>query len=244
MKPHRVLIDGDRVRRPAGWWTPTVHAFLRHLRDVGFDRAPRPLALADGWETLALIPGDSGADGWGRVVSAAGLRAFATLLRDFHEATRGFRPPPDAAWALDYGPGDVICHGDFGPWNAVWDGDTPVGLVDFDYAGPGDRLLDVAYALEFTAPFRSDHEAMTHMRHPVPPDRPNRIEIFAEAYGMTSTAGLVDAVAARQRLTITHVAQLAHKGLRLQTQWVAEGYLAELAGRAEWTEGHRSLLEA
>ncbi|GLZ77802.1 phosphotransferase [Actinorhabdospora filicis] len=244
MTGDRVLIDGDRVRRPAGWWTPTVHDFLRHLHDVGFDRVPRPLDLADGWETLALIPGDSGAEGWGRVISDDGLRAFAALLRDFHEAARGYRPPPGAAWALDYGPGDVICHGDFGPWNAVWHGDEPVGLVDFDFAGPGDRLLDIAYALEFTAPFRSDDEAMTHLRHPVPPDRPRRIELFAEAYGMASTAGLVDAVIARQRLTITHVRQLARRGLRPQRDWVEEGYLAELEQRAVWSERHRVLLDA
>ena len=36
---------GDTVRRPAGPWTPAVHALLVHLHDVGFDGAPRSLGL-------------------------------------------------------------------------------------------------------------------------------------------------------------------------------------------------------
>lgn len=34
---------GDTVRRPAGPWTDAVDALLRHLHDVGFPGAPRPL---------------------------------------------------------------------------------------------------------------------------------------------------------------------------------------------------------
>ena len=33
--------DGGRVVRPAGPWTPTTHALLRHLHEVGFTACPR-----------------------------------------------------------------------------------------------------------------------------------------------------------------------------------------------------------
>ena len=36
---------GHTVRRPAGPWSPSVHAFLRHLDDVGFTGAPRSLGF-------------------------------------------------------------------------------------------------------------------------------------------------------------------------------------------------------
>jgi hypothetical protein len=42
-----VVRVGDTVRRPAGPWTPAVHALLDHLHGVGFHGAPRPLGLDD-----------------------------------------------------------------------------------------------------------------------------------------------------------------------------------------------------
>ena len=49
---------GDTVRRPAGVWTPAVHALLHHLHTVGFQGAPRPLGLDEqGREVLTFIPG-------------------------------------------------------------------------------------------------------------------------------------------------------------------------------------------
>ncbi|MFE9500330.1 phosphotransferase [Streptomyces collinus] len=27
---------------------------------------------------------------------------------------------------------EVICHGDFGPWNTVWRGAQPIGIIDWE----------------------------------------------------------------------------------------------------------------
>src|SRR5262245_23005675 len=149
----RVSVQTDRVTRPAYPWTPTLHALLLHLTANGFDAVPRPIGIADGMETLSFIPGESGVAGWAKIVPEDGLRAFARFLRRYHEATMRFDPPPEGArWAFRSGaaaPGEAICHGDFGVWNVVWRGDEPVGLLDFDFAEPGDPLLDVAYALQY-----------------------------------------------------------------------------------------------
>ncbi|MBB5959993.1 hypothetical protein FHS29_006615 [Saccharothrix tamanrassetensis] len=219
-----------------------VHAFLEYLHSVGFDRVPKPLGLTGSREVLTHIPGDSGADGWARVVPDEGLRGFARLLRDFHEASRGFVVPEDAAWALPADvTGGVVCHGDFGPWNVVWDGLVPVGLLDFDFARPGDPLDDVAYALEFVAPFRSDEEAVRWLGFAGPPDRWSRIEIFAEAYGLSDTGGLVDAVVRRQEQTIRDVESLARHGVEPQRSWVDGGVLDDLRGKVEWSRANREL---
>jgi hypothetical protein len=239
----RVAVVGDQVYRPAGWWTPTVHALLNHLHDVGFTRVPKPWGVVDGREVLGFIPGDSGADGWRRVVPEAGLRAMARLLRDYHEAVAGFVAPPDARWALADGPagaGQVVCHGDVGPWNVVWDGLAPVGLVDFDLAQPGAALDDVAYALEYTAPFRDDVQAMRWQGFDAPPDRARRVEVFAEEYGLSTVDGLVDAVTRRQETTTVRVRALADLGLEPQRTWVAEGFCDELAARVQWSKDNRA----
>ncbi|MGV9364612.1 phosphotransferase [Amycolatopsis sp. NPDC003731] len=73
----------------------------------------------------------------------------------------GVRPATTTPWPASgltwfTGTGEVVCHGDFGPWNVVWRGGQPVGILDWDYARPAPRLHDVAYALEYVAPFRDD----------------------------------------------------------------------------------------
>ncbi|GAA1348212.1 aminoglycoside phosphotransferase family protein [Saccharothrix algeriensis] len=243
MGEREIVVADGRVSRPAGWWSPVVHAFLEHLRGVGFDRAPRPLGFDGDREVLTHISGDSGAEGWSRVVPEEGLRGFARLLRDFHEASRGFVAPEGAEWALppDEASG-VVCHGDFGPWNVVWDGSTPVGLLDFDFARPGDPVDDVAYALEYVAPFRADAEALHWHRFTTPPDRRARIETFAGAYGLADTDGLVDAVIRRQERTVRDVAALAARGVEPQRSWVESGVLTTLRQRAEWSRAHRHLV--
>ncbi|MEU4246059.1 aminoglycoside phosphotransferase family protein [Amycolatopsis sp. NPDC026612] len=247
-QPHRRVVRiGDTVRRPVHPWTPAVHALLRHLADAGFPAAPRVLGIDDeGREVLTYLPGESGPDGWGKVVGEAGLAAFARLLRDYHDAVAGFRPAADLTWCTGttaIGDGEVICHGDFGPWNTVWRGERPVGILDWDYARPAARIHDVAYALEYVAPFRDDAECLRNLRHPVPPDRRRRLELFAEAYGLTSTAGLVDAVLDVQRSVREEVRRAAARGHQPQARWAAEGYLDELAARFAWSRTHRHLFE-
>ncbi|MEV5905630.1 aminoglycoside phosphotransferase family protein [Streptomyces sp. NBC_00015] len=243
----RVVRIGDTVRRPVQPWTPTIHALLSHLEKVGFAGAPRPLGIDDeGREVLTYLEGESGPRGWAKVVDGQGLRNFALLLRDFHDACEGFSPAPGATWATGAGgPGDgeVVCHGDFGPWNVVWQGDRPVGIIDWDFARPAPRLHDVAYALEYVAPFRDDAECLRWLSHPVPPDRRLRLEQFCSAYGLDSTVGVVDAVIAGQRANADLVRRLAERGHEPQATWAAGGLLSELDRRIAWSEAHRHLVE-
>jgi Phosphotransferase enzyme family len=95
-------------------------------------------------------------------------------------------------------PGEIICHGDFGPWNTVWrDGDI-AGLIGWDHARPAPPLFDVAYALEYAAPFRDNEECVRRLRYPAPPDR-RRIEVFCDAYGIAVPADIGALVAKQQR---------------------------------------------
>ncbi|MEU6260557.1 aminoglycoside phosphotransferase family protein [Streptomyces sp. NPDC047043] len=243
----RVVRIGNTVRRPAQPWTPTTHALLAHLENVGFAHAPRPLGFDDeGREILTHIEGESGPAGWANVVPDDGLRAFARLLRAYHDACADFTPPPGATWPPGGAGPDtqgVVCHGDFGPWNIVWRDGQPVGIIDWDFARPGPRVHDVAYALEYVAPFRDDTECVRRLRYPVPPDRRRRLELFCTAYGLESTEGMVDAVIDRQRDTAAAVRQLAAQGHEPQATWVAAGFPAELDARAAWSNAHRHLFE-
>jgi Ser/Thr protein kinase RdoA (MazF antagonist) len=59
------------------------------------------------------------------------VAAAMRLLRRYHDSFQN----------------DVICHGDFGPWNLVWREGLPVAIIDFDNIYAGDPAEDVAYTL-------------------------------------------------------------------------------------------------
>src|SRR6266704_1079831 len=149
---------GDRVRRPTGPWSPAVHEYLRHLAAAGFEGSPRVLATGDGWEDLTYIEGEVAADpdwqpGRGNRLppQARTDRALAgagRLLRALHEAAAGFEPTVTTYRFHPHPPlpGEVVSHGDLGPWNTVYRDGAPVAFIDWDGAEPVDPLADLADA--------------------------------------------------------------------------------------------------
>ncbi|WP_151082520.1 phosphotransferase enzyme family protein [Nocardioides cynanchi] len=245
-----IEIVGDVVRRPAQAWTPTVHAFLRHLRSAGLDCVPEPIGIDAEIETLGYLPGASGRDGWFASHSLDGLTSAARLLRRIHDASVGWVPPVEAVWAAlptsgqaADGAETVLCHGDPGPWNFVWDGERAVGLIDWDFLHPGSRLDDVAYALRWFAPARSDEHALDWHHFPEVPDRRERIKAFLTAYGDLPAFDRVEAIARRMEATMAVERAFAEAGVEPQRTWVAEGHLDDQAAEVAWVHAHRALLE-
>lgn len=154
-----VVRVGDTVRRPAGGWTPAVHALLDHLWSVGFRGAPRPLGLDErGREVLTFVPGPVAWPAhFHRLHGDDQLRRVARLVRDFHDAVAGFTPPPDARWnTLIPADGDeIIAHHDLAPWNLVLN-DERWTFIDWDTAAPGTRLWDLAYAIRAFVPLSAN----------------------------------------------------------------------------------------
>jgi len=146
-----VVRVGDTVRRPAGPWTPAVHALLNHLHGAGFRGAPRPLGIDEqGREVLTFIPGTvAWPDRFSMLGSAARLADVARLIRGFHDAVRDFTPPPDARWQvlIPAEGSEIIAHHDLAPWNLVVGDGGGCAFIDWDCAAPGSRLWDVAYAI-------------------------------------------------------------------------------------------------
>jgi hypothetical protein len=70
-----------------------------------------------------------------------------------------------------------------------------------------------------------------------------RSQLFATAYGLTSTAGLVDAVIDVQQDGIEQVRRPAEQGHQPQVRWVADGHLDDLGRRVAWSRASRHLFE-
>ncbi|MDQ6744014.1 MAG: aminoglycoside phosphotransferase family protein, partial [Candidatus Dormibacteraeota bacterium] len=132
-----VVRVGDTVRRPAGPWTPAVHALLRHLHDVGFDGAPLPVGLdVEGREVLTFLPGTvPWPDRFELLEPSERLVGAARLIRHFHDAVASFSPPAGASWqVLIPAEGDeIIAHNDLAPWNLVI-GQSRCAFIDWDAA--------------------------------------------------------------------------------------------------------------
>lgn len=170
-----VVRTGSTVRKPATAATPAVEALLKHLASVGFSGAPRTLGRdALGRHVLEYVPGKM-AD---RLppLAAHGLRDLGRLVRDFHDAAAGFQPPAAAQWQVVIPPDreELICHHDLAPWNLVRDGDRWV-FVDWDGAGPGSRLWDLAYAVHGFVPLHAGGD---------PVIEGPRLRALADGYGL------------------------------------------------------------
>lgn len=141
-----VVRIGATARKPAVPATPAVAALLDHLERANFSGAPRNLGRdSDDRHVLEFVPGPM-ADTVGPM-TVDELGRVGGLIRDLHDALADFEPPPDAQWNVVVPPdrADLICHHDLAPWNLVRSADRWV-FIDWDGAGPGSRLWDLAYA--------------------------------------------------------------------------------------------------
>jgi phosphotransferase family enzyme len=149
---------GSITRRKAGPWSSRVHEFLGFLRHSGFKNGPEVFGFDErGNELLTFIPGEVGnyplSDS---IRSERALFSAAKLLRQLHDCSVDFIPNRMTGWMFPARePVEVICHGDFAPYNCVFSNDEAVGIIDFDTAHPGSRRWDLAYALYRFAPMTS-----------------------------------------------------------------------------------------
>ncbi|WP_311028730.1 aminoglycoside phosphotransferase family protein [Mesorhizobium koreense] len=191
MQTKDVVRIGHTVRRPCTDRTADVHRLLRHLEATGQAIAPRPLGIdAEGRQMLSYIPG--------RVInrtpaglSNARLRSAAALIRQFHDATAGTPLARDQ---------EIVMHTDLGPHNIVFAGPKAVGIIDWDEARPGSRLVDFAHAAWCCADICTGVPVQEQSR---------KLWLFCANYGWAEQAQVsqvVDELAARfQRAADAHV---------------------------------------
>ena len=178
---------GDTVHRRAHPWTPAVHALLRHLERADFAGAPRVVGHDDrGREVLTYLHGEvAGELPWPPwVYSDLALIQVGRWLRQLHDATATFVPPPDAAWFAGqrWRPGLITGHHDAAPYNAVWRTDRLVGFVDWDTAGPSSRELDLAFTALSWVPL-SARRVAEQLGYRAFDDRSRRLHLLLDAYG-------------------------------------------------------------
>lgn len=153
----------------------------------GFTGAPR--VVGDGFdeqgrETLTYLEGD--------IINPApwsddAIHELGRLIRRLHDATASFDPPQDAVWrpwfGREVGSPDIIGHCDAAPWNIVSRDGTPVALIDWEAAGPVDRLTEIAMAAWNNAQLYDDDVAEMNGL-PEAARRVRQVRHFTDGYGL------------------------------------------------------------
>jgi hypothetical protein len=213
-----VVRVGDTVRRPPQHATQLMRDVLEHLERAGFDAAPRWLGFDEqGRDVLTWIEGDTFTER-GRMHPYIGeppdrvlfddgqLDAVFRLLRRYHDTFDG----------------EVICHGDYGPWNLVWRDGLPVAIIDFDNVHAGDPADDVGYALRMFVSYGFG---------PWPPEESvRRTRVALDAYGRDFDV---------PALLAAEYDRAEAKGLRLG--WHRQ--VPKIALERAWLEEHRELFD-
>lgn len=170
-----------------------MHALLAHLADRGLDGIPEVIGRdAEDREVLSYLPGST-LDPETQQPDAEALVHAASWLRRFHDAVRDFRPGA-IEWrqgVQDLAANEVICHNDPGLYNwVVVDGDF-AGMIDWDRAGPGRPIDDLAFLCWSGVPLLRAIPAR---------EASDRLTAVARAYGDVEPIALLDAVLARMDL--------------------------------------------
>jgi Phosphotransferase enzyme family len=226
--------SGPHVIRPLGPHSASVHRLLRYVRVNGFRECPEVIDVdvVAGTETLTFLEGETTNYPLTDTFRTDGaLTSAAQLLRRFHEAAKGFEALPGDHWFLrPQHPGEVMCHGDFAPYNCVITHGTVTGVFDFDIAHPGPRLWDVGYAAYrwalLTAPSNADGLG-------TPAAQRRRLWLFCDAYGTRDISGVVVGAQRRLNLLVETIQSLASNGDATFARHIADGhdqlYLTDIA---------------
>jgi len=168
---------GDTVRRPTGPWTGAVHHLMQHLWQSGLPGVPRVLGTDERRrEIVSFLPGlVRDPDDW--TPGDHLLTEAVRWLRRFHEAVADFRPPGVVQWRgmpRELADHEIVCHHDCGTYNWVVDADHFVGMIDWDVAGPGMAIDDVAFLAWTGVPLYRDAPRGEVVR---------RLRLVTETYG-------------------------------------------------------------
>ena len=182
-KIHRV---NETVLRPCNRWTKDVHRFLDFLQGLDADFVPKPLGVtAHNEEILSFMPGEVfNYPLPENLLTNSMVVSAAELLLKFHSYSEKYisRSIHEEQWMLPITlPIEVMCHGDFAPYNVTVIDNKATGIIDFDTLHPGPSMWDIAYAIYRWVPFGNPASPDSHGTLQ---EQIRKIKLFLDTYGV------------------------------------------------------------
>ncbi|HUA28983.1 MAG TPA: phosphotransferase [Streptosporangiaceae bacterium] len=227
-----VVRIGDTVRRHPGAHAEYVHRLLARLEQADYGATPKLLGIDEqGREILTFIRGHVPV---GNVDEPAvrdhrSLEAVARLVRRMHDLTAGTTLAGDD---------EVACHNDLSPKNTVYDVSSgwwrPVALIDWDLAGPGRRIHDLAHMC-WQYPNLGP-------RWDDPAEAGVLVRILCDAYGAQDRSEVLPTILWWQDRCWRGIEQLAAEGDPAMRRLRDAGGALRVREAADWTETNMAKL--
>ena len=182
---NRISIRGGVVHRPSHPWSGGTRRLLQFCRAEGLEFVPEWRGRDEqGNEIFEHIEGEVGNYPLPEFLkNSTAVITAGLILRRFHDVTA--KLIGDDALHLQLSPLDpveVVCHGDFAPYNCVFDREGRIkGVIDFDGARLGPRTWDLSYAIYRFVPlvdFDGPDDGFGDLSN-----RLHRLRAFFDAYG-------------------------------------------------------------
>lgn len=237
---------GNVVYRPLQPFSPTIHKLLNHLQESGFTEAPEFLGVDGEQELLSFVSGDTyDYPLTGAIATEEALVSAAKLLRRLHDVSATFLITGDVSehqWMLEpIRPYEVICHGDYTPYNVALNGNQVVGVFDFDTAHPAPRIWDLAYSVYCWAPFKTDSvDRLGTLEEQV-----IRTRRFCDGYGATfeQRKQLSAFMIERLNALVCFMTAEANNGNEKFCQDIEQGHLQSYLNDIEYIESNSQAIE-
>ncbi|TDL30850.1 aminoglycoside phosphotransferase [Jeotgalibacillus sp. S-D1] len=238
---------GNTVRREMTENSRRVHALLKHLEAKNIEFTPRFLGIDEqGREILSFIEGEAGNYPLKDYMwSSEALEKIAKMQRRYHDAVKDFEV--GEYWKPVVQTSDqaeVICHNDFAVYNMIFADGIPVGLIDFDVAGPGPVLWDIAYTLYTCVPLSRFYlvetgEKCFYQSSSDAKRIKERINLFFEAYGIQGSKDCLDMVLFRLEDLCKTIESHANEGVAAFQKMKAEGHIEHYVHDINFIRKHR-----
>lgn len=238
-----IKIKDKKVIRPQKPWSIDIQNFLRYLRDKNVTYVPEPLGFdQDGNEILSYVPGEVYSYPLpAKLLTQKSIISAGKLLRDFHDKGADFLKSLSGQekWMLTYDmPHEVMCHGDFAPYNVTTIDGIATGIIDFDTLMPGTRLWDVVYGAYRWVPLYFDDttEVTTEMQV--------RLRLFLEAYGLSKSeySLIVPCLVKRLDYLIEFMEKEAQSGEKNFQVNIADGHIEKYKNDIKFLKENEELI--
>ncbi|RTZ13557.1 phosphotransferase [Vibrio aquaticus] len=238
--------DGEVVYRPLQPWSPTIHLILKHLERENVGESPRFLGVNQEQEVLSFVVGNTyNYPLVGAIATVDALTSAGKLLRKIHDSTVPLLNQVDVnahKWMLKpREPFEVICHGDFTPYNVALSENTVVGVFDFDTAHPAPRIWDLAYSVYCWSPFKTDsNDKLGTISEQV-----TRATLFCDSYGATTFERnqLADAMIERLQALVLFMRSEAENGNETFAENIEQGHLQAYLNDIEYITENKQKIQ-